>query len=114
MSRETWIFIGVAVAIVGLITLFFAIRLIIRLVGVKRMLGELGTGGKLAFWGAIAYTIFPLDLLPDPIYLDDMAVLGGALFYLTKLLRKRGGLDAALPHVRKVAEVAARQRARRG
>jgi uncharacterized membrane protein YkvA (DUF1232 family) len=114
MSRDTWIMIGVAIAIVGAVTLVLAVRMVFRLVTVKRMLGELGTGGKWAFWGAIAYTIFPIDLLPDPIYLDDMAVLGGALYYLTKLLRKRGTLDAALPHARRAAEVIGRQRARRG
>ena len=103
MSRETWIAIGVAVAVIGVVTLFFAIRLIIKLVGTKRMLGELGTGGKIAFWGAIVYTIFPFDLLPDPIYLDDMAVLGGALFYLNRLLRSRGGLKGLVPHRRRPA-----------
>jgi uncharacterized membrane protein YkvA (DUF1232 family) len=97
MSRETWIAIGVAVAVIGVVTLYFAIRLIIKLFATKRMLGDLGTGGKIAFWGAILYTIFPIDLLPDPIYLDDMAVLGGALALLTSQLRKRGGLKGVIP-----------------
>ncbi|NUT32119.1 MAG: DUF1232 domain-containing protein, partial [Hamadaea sp.] len=79
MSRETWIIIGVVVAVVGLITLYGAIRLGVRLVATKRALGDLGAGGKIAFWGALAYTILPIDLLPDPIYLDDMGVLGLAL-----------------------------------
>ena len=105
MSRNTWIAIGVAVAVIGVVTLFFAVRLIIKLVGTKRLLGELGTGGKIAFWGAIIYTIFPFDLLPDPIYLDDMAVLGGALALLTSQLRKRGGLKGAIPHRRPPAKV---------
>ncbi|NUT32853.1 MAG: DUF1232 domain-containing protein, partial [Hamadaea sp.] len=64
-------------------------RLGVRLVATKRALGDLGAGGKIAFWGALAYTILPIDLLPDPIYLDDMGVLGLALLYLTNLLRKR-------------------------
>ena len=100
MSRETWIAIGVAVALIGVITLLFAIKLIIKLFATKRMMGELGTGGKIAFWGALLYTIFPIDLLPDPIYLDDMAVLGGALALLTSQLRKRGGLKGVIPHRR--------------
>ena len=50
-----------------------------------------------AFYGALAYTIFPIDILPDPIYLDDMAVLGGALAFLTHLARKRGALKGMLP-----------------
>ncbi|WP_155373431.1 YkvA family protein [Catellatospora vulcania] len=91
MSRNTWIIIGIAVAIVGIITLIGAIKLGKRLFVTKRMLGELGTGGKVAFWGALIYTILPVDLLPDPIYLDDMGVLALALMYLTNLLRKRNG-----------------------
>src|SRR5262247_2249521 len=96
MSREAWITLGVAGGIVGLITLLFAIRLVGKLVVTKRMLGELGAGGKWAFYGALIYTIFPVDLLPDPIYLDDMAVLGAALVYLNKLLRQRGGLKGVV------------------
>jgi Protein of unknown function (DUF1232) len=100
VSREAWIAIGVAVVIIGLITLYGAIRLMIKLVRTRRMLGELGGGGKLAFYGALAYTIFPIDILPDPIYLDDMAVLGGALAFLTHLIRKRGGLKGVVPRGR--------------
>jgi uncharacterized membrane protein YkvA (DUF1232 family) len=100
MSREAWIAIGVVVAIIGLITLYGAIRLIRKLLKTRRHLGELGTGGKIAFYGSLIYTIFPIDILPDPIYLDDMAVLGGALFYLTRLAHKRGGVKGLLPHAR--------------
>lgn len=114
MSREAWIVVGVVGAIIALVTIFFALKLVFRLVAVRRMMGQLGTGGKVAFWGAMAYTIFPIDLLPDPIYLDDMAVLGGALFYLQKLLRRKETLAGALPHARKVAQsVAARKAAGR-
>ena len=98
MSREFWIGLAVAVGIVGLLTLYGAFRIGKKLFVTKRMLGELGAGGKFAFYGALLYAIFPIDILPDPIYLDDMAVLGGALFYLNRLLRSRGGLKGVLPH----------------
>lgn len=96
MSREAWIAVGVVVAVIGLLTLFGAVRIARKLFRTKRMLGDLGTGGKIAFYGALIYTIFPIDILPDPIYLDDMAVLGGALFYLNKLVRDRGGFQQIL------------------
>jgi uncharacterized membrane protein YkvA (DUF1232 family) len=112
VSRETWIAIFVVVGIVGLITLYGAIRLLIKLVRTRRHLGELGTAGKLAFYGSLIYTIFPIDLLPDPIYLDDMAVLGTALFYLTKLLRRRGG-QIAVPHGRSTVDSSTRTAPRR-
>jgi hypothetical protein len=91
VSREAWIAIGIAVVVIGVITLYGAIRLVIKLFRMRHSLGDLTTGGKIAFYGSLLYTVFPLDLLPDPIYLDDMAVLGTALIYLTKLVRKRGG-----------------------
>ena len=103
MSRDTWILIGAVVVIVGAITLFFALRLMYKLVVVKRALNQLGAGGKFAFWGALIYLIFPIDILPDPIYLDDMAVVGGALFFLTRLLRKQETLRGAIPHAQGLA-----------
>ncbi|WP_051368018.1 YkvA family protein [Hamadaea tsunoensis] len=110
MSRQAWIVLGVIAALVAVVTLIGAIRLIVRLVGVKRALGAAGTGGKVAFWGALAYTIFPIDILPDPIYLDDMAVLGGALFYLTKLLRSQKMQEQVIPKARAAARDALERR----
>ncbi|MCP2327111.1 uncharacterized membrane protein YkvA (DUF1232 family) [Hamadaea flava] len=102
MSREAWIVVGVIAGVIALATLYGAIRLARKLFVTKRMLGDLGTGGKVAFWGALVYTILPVDLLPDPIYLDDMGVLTAALLYLTHLLRKRraAGVPVRLPGAR--------------
>ena len=110
MSRDAWIAIGIVVAIVAVVTLIWAVRLVFRLVSMRRMLGALGAKGNVVFWGALAYTIFPIDLLPDPIYLDDVAVLTGALFYLTRLLKKKETLAGAIPHMRKIGNMRARQR----
>jgi uncharacterized membrane protein YkvA (DUF1232 family) len=95
MSREQWIAVGVVLAVVGVVTLYYAIRLAIRLVRTKKQLGALGVGGNVAFYGALAYTILPVDLLPDPVYLDDMGVLAAALIYLTRLAQKRRDSRAA-------------------
>lgn len=113
MSRTSWIVLGVVVGLIAVVTLVLAVRLAVRLVSMRRLLDGMGTGGKVAFWGALAYTVFPIDLLPDPIYLDDMAVLSAALVYLTRLARKRETLAGALPHARRVAEVHARRRSPR-
>src|SRR5262245_27839493 len=97
MSREAWIAIAVVVVLIGAVTLYGAVKLAKRLFVTKRLLSELGgTGGKVAFWGALIYTILPIDLLPDPIYLDDMGVLAIALLYMTNLVRKR---RAAMPQI---------------
>ncbi|MBO4208162.1 hypothetical protein GSF22_19435 [Micromonospora echinofusca] len=70
-------------------TLVGAVVLAVRVLRTRRLLGELGMGGRVAFYGALIYTVFPVDLLPDPIYLDDMGVLAGALIYLTRLAGQR-------------------------
>ena len=113
MSRDTWILIGAAVLLVGAVTLFFALRLTFKLVAVKRTLSQLGGGGKVAYWAALAYLISPVDLLPDPIYLDDIAVVGGVLFFLTRLLRKQESIRNAIPVARRMATQAMRRRAPR-
>ncbi|MEH0970364.1 YkvA family protein [Micromonospora sp. CPCC 205546] len=85
MSREAWIVVG----IVAVVTLVGAVVLAVRVIRTRRLLGTLGVSGKVAFYGALLYTVLPIDLLPDPIYLDDMAVLTGALLYLGRLVRQR-------------------------
>ncbi len=107
MSREGWIVVGVVVALIALATAYGAFRIGRKLLRTKRMLGELGTGGKVAFYGSLLYTFFPVDLLPDPIYLDDMGVLAAALIYLTNLVRKR---RARVPHSRSEVEQPTRDR----
>ncbi len=87
----------VGILVFGVLAFIVAITLLVKVFKMRRHLGELPTGGKVAFWGSLLYTILPLDLLPDPIYLDDMAVVGTALVYLTRLWRKRHGHGVPLP-----------------
>ncbi|GAA4569151.1 hypothetical protein GCM10023176_25080 [Micromonospora coerulea] len=96
MSRETWILVVLA-AIVALATLVGAVLLAVRLVRARRLLGALGAGGKVAFYGALIYTILPVDVLPDPIYLDDMGILAGALLYLGRLAHRHRAAQRRLP-----------------
>ena len=88
LSSQTWTLILVLGGIVAIATLIGAIILAVKVVRTRKMLGTLGVGGKIAFWGALIYTVLPVDLLPDPVYLDDMGVLAGALIYLTRLVHK--------------------------
>jgi hypothetical protein len=89
LSTEAWTAIAVIGGIVALATLVGAVILAIRVMRTRKMLGDLGAGGKVAFYGALIYTVFPVDLIPDPVYLDDMGVLTAALIYLTRLVHKR-------------------------
>jgi uncharacterized membrane protein YkvA (DUF1232 family) len=112
MSRQGWIIVGVIVAVVAIVSLVWAIRLLLRLFAVRRALNTLGAKGNVVFWGALIYTIFPIDILPDPIYLDDITVLGGALWFLTRLLRRQASLGEGATHARRLAEIGARRRRR--
>ncbi|MEU7585691.1 YkvA family protein [Micromonospora sp. NPDC049230] len=96
MSRQAWVLVVIA-GILALGTLVGAVVLAVRVVRTRRMLTGLGAGGKVAFYGALIYTIFPVDVLPDPIYLDDMGVLAAALIYLTRLAHQRRTAGRQLP-----------------
>ncbi|MGN9811007.1 DUF1232 domain-containing protein [Micromonospora sp. BQ11] len=93
MSREVWILVGV----VAVATLIGAVLLAIRVIRTRRLLGSLGVSGKVAFYGALVYTVLPVDLLPDPIYLDDMGVLAVALVVLGRLVRRRRAAAVEAP-----------------
>ncbi|CAK7286260.1 DUF1232 domain-containing protein [Streptomyces misionensis] len=65
-----------------------AVALLVRLVRTRRALLRAGlpTGPRWVFWGAVAYLVLPTDLLPDPVYLDDIGVLLLALRSLRSAL----------------------------
>ncbi|MFE2103953.1 MULTISPECIES: DUF1232 domain-containing protein [unclassified Streptomyces] len=67
----------VIVGVVAALLLGVAVWLLVRLVRARRTLQRAGlpTGPRWVFWGAILYLVLPTDLLPDPVYLDDIAVL---------------------------------------
>ncbi|MFB7508923.1 DUF1232 domain-containing protein [Streptomyces broussonetiae] len=64
-------------AVVAAVLLAVAVGLLVRLVRTRRTLVRAGlpTGPRRVFWGAVAYLLLPTDLLPDPVYLDDIGVL---------------------------------------
>ncbi|WP_327319994.1 YkvA family protein [Streptomyces sp. NBC_01235] len=68
----------VVVAVVSAAALFaVAAAVLVRLVRARRGLRRAGlpTGPRWVFWGAVLYFVLPTDLLPDPVYLDDIGVL---------------------------------------
>ena len=89
LSDGDWTLIWVVLGVLAVATLIGAIVLLVKLWKTKKMLSAMGAGGNVAFWGALIYTVFPVDLLPDPMYLDDMGVATAALIYLTRLYHKR-------------------------
>ncbi|MGW1958116.1 DUF1232 domain-containing protein [Streptomyces sp. NPDC001920] len=73
-STTTVIFVAVALAAVVLVV---ALYVLVRLVRTRRLLRRAGlpTGPRWVFWGALLYFVLPTDLVPDPVYLDDIGVL---------------------------------------
>ncbi|CAL9652895.1 MULTISPECIES: YkvA family protein [Streptomyces] len=64
-------------AVLAAIVLVCAVGILVRLVRTRRDLRRAGlpTGPRWVFWGAVLYFVLPVDLLPDPVYLDDIGVL---------------------------------------
>ncbi|MEV0224919.1 YkvA family protein [Streptomyces sp. NPDC050704] len=76
MDTSVWILVlGIAVLLAA--ALAVAVTLTVRLVRTRRDLRRAGlpTGPRWVFWGAVAYLVLPTDVLPDPAYFDDIAVL---------------------------------------
>ncbi|MBB1255535.1 DUF1232 domain-containing protein [Streptomyces sp. OF3] len=96
MSGEWWVVVLVVAGVLVAVTLAVTIKLAVRLVRAKRALTDAGVpvGGKLAFWGALAYVISPVDLMPDPILLDDIGVLLFALHSLHRMAENARTGDA--------------------
>ncbi|UUU28818.1 YkvA family protein [Streptomyces sp. CA-210063] len=91
MDSWTWGVIA-AIALIAAAVLGVAVWLLLRLVRTRRELSRAGlpTGPKWVFWGAVLYLVLPTDLVPDPVYLDDIGVL------LLALKTMRSGRQDAL------------------
>ncbi|NEA66176.1 YkvA family protein [Streptomyces sp. SID12488] len=82
----------VIVAVLAAAALAVAGTLMVRLVRTRRDLRRAGlpTGSRWVFWGAVAYLVLPTDLVPDPVYLDDIGVLLLALRSMRNQAREFG------------------------
>lgn len=78
----------VIAAVLAVMLLAVAVGVLVRLVRTRRGMRRAGlpTGPKWVFWGAVLYFVLPTDLMPDPVYLDDIGVLLLALRTMRKSL----------------------------
>ncbi|MEZ3178058.1 DUF1232 domain-containing protein [Streptomyces pimonensis] len=90
---ETTTVVLVVAAVLAAVVLAGAVAVLVRLVRTRRELRHAGlpTGPRWVFWGAVLYLVLPADLLPDPVYLDDVGVL------LLALRTMRGSSGARAP-----------------
>jgi uncharacterized membrane protein YkvA (DUF1232 family) len=86
----------VIVAVLAVLLLAVAFGVFVRLVRTRRSMRRAGlpTGPKWVFWGAVLYFVLPTDLMPDPVYLDDIAVL---LLALRTMRNSLGEQEKELP-----------------
>ncbi|MFB7947526.1 YkvA family protein [Kitasatospora phosalacinea] len=97
MSEGTSALLWIAAAVFLVATVAAAIVLVVKLVRTRRLLADAGLprSKKLLFWGAIVYLVCPVDLMPDPVLIDDIGVLLLALRSLNKAVpegaRRRAG-----------------------
>lgn len=88
-STTVLVVAGVAVAAM----LVVAVVLVVKMARVRTLLrsADVPRSGKLAFWAAVIYLVCPVDLLPDPILIDDIGVL------LLALRSLKSAADQQLP-----------------
>lgn len=91
MSGELQAILVVATVLVIATAVVTAV-LLVKVVKTRTLLSSAGVplNNKLAFWGAVLYAISPIDLMPDPILLDDIGVLLLALRSLHKAAESAG------------------------
>ncbi|MEV7521114.1 YkvA family protein [Streptomyces sp. NPDC091371] len=74
MDGKAWLTLAAVIA-AGLA--IAAAVLLVRVFKARRLLLDSGIPlrDKALFWVAVVYTVSPVDLVPDPVYLDDIGVL---------------------------------------
>ncbi|MFF5425242.1 MULTISPECIES: YkvA family protein [unclassified Streptomyces] len=74
MDNAPWLIVALVLvlAVAGC-----AAVLLVRVLRARKLLLDAGVPlrSKALFWTAVVYTVSPVDLLPDPVYLDDIGVL---------------------------------------
>ncbi|MFJ9642051.1 YkvA family protein [Streptomyces sp. NPDC101206] len=74
MDGSVWLTLAAVLAL-GLAAA--AAVLLVRVFRTRRLLLDAGIPlrDKALFWLAVVYTVSPVDLVPDPVYLDDIGIL---------------------------------------
>lgn len=74
MDVSVWLVVG---AVAVLLMAGTAAVLLVRVIRARKLLVDAGVPlhNKALVWAAMIYTVSPVDLLPDPVYLDDIGFL---------------------------------------
>jgi uncharacterized membrane protein YkvA (DUF1232 family) len=88
--------LGVVALVLVVVSAVVVLVLVITMIRRHRKVHQPGVpvSAKVSYYGSIVYAVLPIDLLPDPVLVDDIGVLAGALLYIGHVLkrvsRKRG------------------------
>ncbi|MBP2326515.1 uncharacterized membrane protein YkvA (DUF1232 family) [Kibdelosporangium banguiense] len=82
--------LGVVALIVVVVTAVVVVVLAIAMIRRHRKVHQPGVpvSAKVSYYGSIIYAVLPVDLLPDPILVDDIGVLAAALVYVGSVLKR--------------------------
>ncbi len=82
--------LGVFALVVLIVTGVIVLILVVKIIKKRKLVHQPGmpVSAKVAFYGSMIYTIFPIDLLPDPVLLDDIGVLVAALLHIGHTAKK--------------------------
>ncbi|MFD3991125.1 YkvA family protein [Streptomyces sp. NPDC058548] len=96
MDGNLWLVVALVLL---LVVAGFAAVLLVRVLRTRRLLVDAGVPlqSKALFWAAVVYTVSPVDLIPDPVYLDDIGVLLIALRALHTAVARSGAGPEGLP-----------------
>ncbi|MFF7176935.1 DUF1232 domain-containing protein [Streptomyces sp. NPDC008121] len=97
MDSSSWLL--VAAVVLALALAGCAAVLLVRVFRARKLLRDAGVPlqSKALFWTAVIYTVSPVDLIPDPVYLDDIGVLLVALRALHSAAARSGADAKRLP-----------------
>ncbi|MFI1646011.1 YkvA family protein [Streptomyces avidinii] len=89
---STGVLIVLAIAVLAMLGV--AIVLAVKLVKISKLLRseDLPLSNKVAFWASLVYTVSPVDLIPDPVYLDDIGVLLLTIHFIQNTAKRLGVL----------------------
>ncbi len=85
-----WI-ITIGAVVVVLVTLYVVVRVLGRLRGLRGFVRSQDSPGtaKAAYYAAWVYALSPIDLLPDPILIDDIGIVLACVAALEQMARRR-------------------------
>lgn len=81
--------LGIVALILVVVSALVALVLVILLIRRHRKVHQPGVpvSAKVSYYGSLVYAVFPIDLLPDPILVDDIGVLTAAVLYIGHVLK---------------------------